>query len=81
MNENYALSPSLIETIAGFTAGIISTLVVHPLDIVKTRLQGSQNHPPHHDRDENVQGLVNTILIFPSLDSGQVDFVSLRQLP
>jgi hypothetical protein len=34
------LSPSLIETLAGFSAGIISTLVVHPFDVVKTRLQG-----------------------------------------
>jgi len=34
------LPPSLIETVAGFTAGVVSTLVVHPFDVVKTRLQG-----------------------------------------
>ncbi|MCJ1367727.1 hypothetical protein MMC16_006861 [Acarospora aff. strigata] len=39
MSTNNALPPSLIETIAGFTAGVISTLAVHPLDVVKTRLQ------------------------------------------
>lgn len=33
------LSHSVIETVAGFTAGIGSTLVVHPFDILKTRLQ------------------------------------------
>ena len=33
------LSPSLIESAAGFTAGSVSTLAVHPFDIVKTRLQ------------------------------------------
>ncbi|TID19677.1 hypothetical protein E2P81_ATG06844 [Venturia nashicola] len=33
------LSASLIETTAGFTAGIVATLVVHPFDILKTRLQ------------------------------------------
>ena len=37
------LSPSLIETTAGFTAGVVSTLVVHPFDVVKTRLQIEQN--------------------------------------
>ena len=40
------LSPSLIETVAGFSAGIISTLVVHPFDVVKTRLQGV-SYPEH----------------------------------
>ncbi len=40
MNDNYArLSPALVETIAGFTAGVASTLAAHPLDVIKTRLQ------------------------------------------
>ncbi|KAK4501942.1 hypothetical protein PRZ48_007752 [Zasmidium cellare] len=34
-----ALSPSLVESAAGFTAGVVSTLAVHPFDVVKTRLQ------------------------------------------
>jgi solute carrier family 25 (mitochondrial folate transporter), member 32 len=33
------LSPSLVETVAGFTAGVVATLVVHPFDVLKTRLQ------------------------------------------
>lgn len=37
---NPGLSPSLVESVAGFSAGIISTLVVHPFDVIKTRLQG-----------------------------------------
>ncbi|KAL9093331.1 MAG: hypothetical protein Q9165_004072 [Trypethelium subeluteriae] len=37
-----SLSPSIVETVAGFTAGIVSTLAVHPFDVVKTRLQVRQ---------------------------------------
>ncbi|GAB7342478.1 hypothetical protein MBLNU457_g0676t1 [Dothideomycetes sp. NU457] len=33
------ISPSLVESCAGFSAGIVSTLVVHPFDVIKTRLQ------------------------------------------
>ncbi|KAH8821503.1 mitochondrial carrier protein-like protein [Xylogone sp. PMI_703] len=40
MTDNHArLSPALVETIAGLTAGSVSTLAVHPLDVIKTRLQ------------------------------------------
>ncbi|KAM4056199.1 mitochondrial carrier protein [Hirsutella rhossiliensis] len=33
------LSPALVESVAGLSAGTVATLVVHPLDIVKTRMQ------------------------------------------
>ncbi|KAI9741882.1 MAG: hypothetical protein M1834_000271 [Cirrosporium novae-zelandiae] len=39
MPNNYELSPAVTESIAGVSAGVASTLVVHPLDIIKTRLQ------------------------------------------
>ncbi|KAI1458370.1 mitochondrial carrier [Annulohypoxylon moriforme] len=40
MTQNHAgLSPASVETIAGLSAGSIATLIVHPLDIVKTRMQ------------------------------------------
>lgn len=35
------LSAAQVESIAGLTAGSVATLVVHPLDIVKTRMQSS----------------------------------------
>lgn len=38
-----SLSPSVIESAAGFTAGVVSTLAVHPFDVVKTRLQIEPN--------------------------------------
>jgi hypothetical protein len=39
------LSNSVIETVAGFTAGVAATLVVHPFDILKTRLQRESRRP------------------------------------
>jgi solute carrier family 25 folate transporter 32 len=41
MTSKDGLSSSVVETVAGFTAGVASTLCVHPLDLVKTRLQGT----------------------------------------
>jgi len=40
---NSTLPPSVVESFAGFTAGIVSTLAVHPFDVVKTRLQVDQS--------------------------------------
>ncbi|KAL4898470.1 mitochondrial carrier domain-containing protein [Aspergillus ambiguus] len=39
MTGHDGISSSFVETIAGFTAGIVSTLCLHPLDLIKTRLQ------------------------------------------
>ncbi|KAH8664079.1 mitochondrial carrier domain-containing protein [Xylariales sp. PMI_506] len=47
MTHNHAgLSPALVETISGLTAGSVATLVVHPLDIVKTRMQLHRSNAP-----------------------------------
>lgn len=40
MSNNHAISQPLIESVAGLVAGVASTLVAHPLDVIKTRLQG-----------------------------------------
>lgn len=44
MSQRNASSTSIIETVAGLTAGVVSTLTLHPLDLIKTRLQ-STYHP------------------------------------
>lgn len=41
MTGKDGLSQSFVETAAGFTAGLASTLCLHPLDLIKTRLQGT----------------------------------------
>lgn len=33
------ISAGTVETVAGLTAGVASTIIVHPLDIIKTRMQ------------------------------------------
>ncbi|KAK2058524.1 mitochondrial carrier [Colletotrichum caudatum] len=38
-SKDAGISPALVESVAGLTAGSVATLVVHPLDIVKTRMQ------------------------------------------
>ncbi|KAK7531342.1 mitochondrial carrier domain-containing protein [Phyllosticta citribraziliensis] len=40
------LSPSIVESVAGFSAGVIATLVAHPFDVLKTRLQLDRTHRP-----------------------------------
>ncbi|KAJ5570366.1 mitochondrial carrier [Penicillium hispanicum] len=45
MTGQDGLSSSFVETLAGFTAGIVSTLCLHPLDLVKTRLQVDRTSP------------------------------------
>lgn len=45
MTAQDGLSSSFVETVAGFTAGIVSTLCLHPLDLIKTRLQVDRTSP------------------------------------
>ncbi|KAG7289597.1 hypothetical protein NEMBOFW57_005968 [Staphylotrichum longicolle] len=45
--KDAGLSPALVETVAGLSAGSMATLIVHPLDIVKTRMQSL---PPQRPR-------------------------------
>lgn len=45
-SNNQKISPEAVETIAGLTAGLASTIIVHPLDIIKTRMQlDTSSHP------------------------------------
>ncbi|KAI5301836.1 hypothetical protein KEM56_001307 [Ascosphaera pollenicola] len=41
------LPPSIVETVAGLTAGTVSTLVLHPLDLIKVRLQVDRLRASH----------------------------------
>ncbi|KAM5342514.1 hypothetical protein ACJ41O_013480 [Fusarium nematophilum] len=48
------LSPATVESIAGLSAGTVATLVVHPLDIVKTRMQIHRSSAPSAVRPTTV---------------------------
>ncbi|KEF61601.1 uncharacterized protein A1O9_03169 [Exophiala aquamarina CBS 119918] len=44
--STHGLSPATVEAVAGLSAGLVSTVIVHPLDIIKTRLQvDTTSHP------------------------------------
>jgi len=38
-SKSPSISPSVVESTAGFSAGVVSCLTVHPLDLLKNRLQ------------------------------------------
>ncbi|KAF2654253.1 mitochondrial folate carrier protein-like protein Flx1 [Lophiostoma macrostomum CBS 122681] len=42
-NKGPNISPSVVESVAGFSAGVVSCLTVHPLDLLKNRLQRKLN--------------------------------------
>ncbi|KAK0383394.1 hypothetical protein NLU13_9306 [Sarocladium strictum] len=63
-------SPALVEAVAGLSAGTVATLVVHPLDIVKTRMQISRGSPTGSER-------ASTMAIVRSLTSNANPIASL----
>jgi solute carrier family 25 folate transporter 32 len=40
MSKSVSGSPAIDQAIAGLTAGTVSTFILHPMDLIKTRLQG-----------------------------------------
>ncbi|OTB05884.1 hypothetical protein M426DRAFT_56267 [Hypoxylon sp. CI-4A] len=62
MTQNHAgLSPATVETVAGLSAGTIATLVVHPLDIVKTRMQIYQRTTANAQQPLTTISLIRTL--------------------
>ncbi|KAG6009974.1 hypothetical protein E4U21_000745 [Claviceps maximensis] len=59
------LPPALVESMAGLSAGIVATLVVHPLDIVKTRMQ------IHRSTGPSASAPPTTVAILRSLTSNK----------
>ncbi|KAK3392009.1 mitochondrial carrier domain-containing protein [Sordaria brevicollis] len=60
-SSDAGLSPALVETVAGLSAGSMATLIVHPLDIVKTRMQIHRSSPT------NPSAALTTVSVFRSL--------------
>ncbi|KAJ9660686.1 mitochondrial FAD carrier protein flx1 [Neophaeococcomyces mojaviensis] len=48
------ISPEAVETVAGLTAGLASTIIVHPLDIIKTRMQLDTSAHPLRNSTQSV---------------------------
>ncbi|KAI1404540.1 mitochondrial carrier [Hypoxylon fuscum] len=66
MTQNHAgLSPAFVETVAGLTAGSVATLVVHPLDIVKTRMQIYQRNAANSHQPLTTISLIRTLTATP----------------
>ncbi|KAI1802283.1 mitochondrial carrier [Daldinia bambusicola] len=66
MPQNHAgLSPASVETIAGLSAGSIATLVVHPLDIVKTRMQIHQRTAASSHQPLTTRSLIRSLTQTP----------------
>ncbi|KAI1377449.1 mitochondrial carrier [Hypoxylon crocopeplum] len=66
MTQNHAgLSPASVETVAGLSAGSIATLVVHPLDIVKTRMQIHQRSAAGSHQPLTTMSLIRTLTQTP----------------
>ncbi|KAK5654845.1 hypothetical protein OQA88_6881 [Cercophora sp. LCS_1] len=52
-------SPAIVETIAGLSAGSMATLIVHPLDIVKTRMQIHRSK--HHSQSLTTVSVIRAL--------------------
>ncbi|KAI2623357.1 mitochondrial carrier [Hypoxylon sp. NC1633] len=63
--EHAGLSPAFVETVAGLSAGSIATLVVHPLDIVKTRMQIHQRNTATSQQLPTTMSLIRTLTQTP----------------
>lgn len=49
-DDGLGLPSMVVETVSGLTAGLLSTICVHPLDLIKTRLQSTFRPPPRANR-------------------------------
>ena len=54
MASSNAFPQPLIESIAGLLAGAVSTFVAHPLDLIKTRLQGRLAYISFHRPSKSI---------------------------